>query len=73
MLEHDTNPTPLPVAVAVIEEKLRQVDIHLEATDLQIEAMKRERTNALIWGLIVLGTGFVGLFVWIFNLVAGHK
>lgn len=64
-MEHSTQ-------VAVLAEQVRQLNAHLESTDEEIEKLKSQRTSALVWGIIVLGSGFVGLATWIFNLVAGH-
>lgn len=57
---------------ALTQQKLEAMELHLEATDKQVEALKKERDRALIWGIGALGTAIMGIATWAINFVSGH-
>ena len=61
------------VTIAVLEEKVRTLEEHLERTDKQLKSLQNDRDNALKWGIMVLGTAVLSMASWIFNAVTkGH-
>lgn len=61
------------VTIAVLEEKVKTLEEHLERTDKQLRALQHDRDNALKWGIMVLGTAVVSMGSWIFNAITkGH-
>lgn len=61
------------VTIAVLEEKVRTLEEHLERTDRQLKALQSDRDNALKWGVMILGSAVVSMGTWIFNAISkGH-
>lgn len=61
------------VIIAVLQEKIKNLEEHIEETDKKLKALQRDRDNALKWGIMVLGTGVVSMGTWIFNnITKGH-
>lgn len=61
------------VTIAVLEEKVRTLEEHLERTDRQLKALQSDRDNALKWGVMILGSAVVSMGAWIFNAISkGH-
>ena len=61
------------VIIAVLQEKIKTLEEHVENTDKKLQALQRDRDNALKWGIMVLGTAVVSMASWIFNnITKGH-
>ena len=71
-------PTPdktevLELMIKTLNEKLVSTEEHLKKTDASVKALEDQRNNFLIWGIIALGSGVVGMGTFIFNLILpGH-
>lgn len=57
--------------IAVMQEKQKSMEDDLKETKTAISALQEERTRALKWGVITLGSAIVGLFAWIASGVIG--
>lgn len=61
------------VVIAVLQEKIKTLEEHVENNDKLIQALQKDRDNALKWGIMVLGTAVVSMGSWIFNnITKGH-
>lgn len=70
MEESDTSKD---VTIAVLKERVKTLEEHLERTDKQIESLMADRDRALKWGIMVLGTAVMSMASWIFSAVTkGH-
>ena len=57
------------VAVAVLEEKLKNIEAMLEKTDSKLKRLERDRDSALKWGIMILGTAVISMAGWIFKTI----
>ena len=57
------------IAVAVLEEKLKNFELMLQKTDGKLKALERDRDSALKWGIMILGTAVVSMGAWIFKYI----
>lgn len=57
------------IAVAVLEEKLKNIEAMLQKTDGKLKALERDRDSALKWGIMILGTAVVSMGAWIFKYI----
>ena len=55
--------------VAVLEEKIKNLEILISRTDSKLRALEKDRDNALKWGIMVLGTVFISMGSYIFKLL----
>lgn len=59
------------------EEEIRRVrekaDADAKANAAAIEALEVERTKALKWGVMTLGTAVIGMATWITNKIIGGQ
>lgn len=64
------------VEIALRAQLIDQRFVALETANIsnaqKIAQLTSEKEKALVWGVVMLGTGVVGLVVWIFNLLTGH-
>jgi len=58
--------------LALLTQWKAQMEAHITNTDKVIQKMQDERSNALLWGIISLGTAVVGMGTWIFNIFVVH-
>ena len=61
--------TATAVLLAVLQERIKTLEEHIENTDRRLNSLDRDRSNALKWGIMILGTGVLSMAGWIFNLV----
>lgn len=64
--------TATAVLLAVLQERLKTLEEHIETTDKRINSLDRDRSNAMKWGIMILGTAVMSMAGWIFNLIS-HK
>lgn len=57
------------ITVAVLEEKLKNLEAMLQKTDGKLKALERDRDSALKWGIMILGTAVVSMGAWIFKYI----
>ena len=55
--------------VAVLEEKIKNLEILISKTDSKLRALEKDRDNALKWGIMVLGTVVISMGSYIFKLL----
>ena len=55
--------------VAVLEEKIKNLEILISKTDSKLKALEKDRDNALKWGIMVLGTIVISMGSYIFKLL----
>jgi hypothetical protein len=55
--------------IAVFEEKLKNLEQLIIKTEDKLEALEKDRDNALKWGVMVLGTVVISMGSYIFNLL----
>ena len=55
--------------VAVLEEKIKNLEILISRTDSKLRALEKDRDNALKWGIMVLGTVVISMGSYIFKLL----
>ena len=55
--------------VAVLEEKIKNLEILISRTDSKLRALEKDRDNALKWGIMVLGTIVISMGSYIFKLL----
>lgn len=55
--------------VAVLEEKIKNLEILISKTDSKLRALEKDRDNALKWGIMVLGTIVISMGSYIFKLL----
>lgn len=55
--------------VAVLEEKIKNLEILISNTDSKLRALEKDRDNALKWGIMVLGTIVISMGSYIFKLL----
>lgn len=55
--------------VAVLEEKIKNLEILISKTDGKLKALEKDRDNALKWGIMVLGTVVISMGSYIFKLL----
>ena len=56
----------------LIEQRFAALELSNAANTLKITQLTNEKEKALVWGIIMLGSGVIGLVVWVFNLISGH-
>lgn len=61
------------VEIAVLMEWKKRAEEHMKNTDAAIESLKKERTNALIWGTAALGATVLSLFGFIMMLFSDGR
>ncbi len=64
--------TATAVLLAVLQERIKTLEEHFEHTDKRINSLDRDRSNAMKWGIMILGTAVISMGGWIFNLIS-HK
>lgn len=64
--------TEQAVTVAVLEQKVKTLEEHLDRTDKQLKALQRDRDSALKWGVMVLGSAVLSMGTWIFNSITSR-
>lgn len=57
------------VTVAVLEEKIKNLEILISKTDGKLKALEKDRDNALKWGIMVLGTVVISMGSYIFKVL----
>jgi len=65
--QHDVQETI--TTVAVLEEKIKNLEVLVSKTDSKLKALEKDRDNALKWGIMVLGTLVVSMGSYIFKLL----
>ena len=55
--------------VAVLEEKIKNLEILISKTDSKLRALEKDRDNALKWGIMVLGTVVISMGSYISKLL----
>ena len=55
--------------VAVLEEKIKNLEILISKTDSKLRALEKDRDNALKWGIMVLGTIVISMGSYISKLL----
>ena len=55
--------------VAVLEEKIKNLERLISKTDSKLRALEKDRDNALKWGIMVLGTVVISMGSYIFKLL----
>lgn len=60
------------ITVAVLEEKLENLEERLAEANEKLKSLEHDRDSALKWGVIVLGSTVVSMGLWIFNLFQKH-
>ena len=55
--------------IAVFEEKLKNLEQLIIKTEDKLEALEKDRDNALKWGVMILGTVVISMGTYIFNLL----
>ena len=67
-------PTDLETALKaqLIEQRFAALELSNSANTLKIAQLTSEKEKALVWGIVMLGSGVIGLVVWVFNLISGH-
>ena len=55
--------------VAVLEEKIKNLEILISKTDSKLKALEKDRDNALKWGIMVLGTVVISMGSYIFKFL----
>ena len=67
-------PTDVETALRtqLIEQRFAALELSNSANTLKIAQLTSEKEKALVWGIIMLGSGVIGLVVWVFNLISGH-
>ena len=53
--------------LALLRQRIEQLEDNEEELTRKVQALEEQRTNALVWGVIALGSALVGLVVWIVN------
>lgn len=61
--------TATAVLLAVLQERIKTLEEHIENTDRRLNSLDRDRGNALKWGIMILGTGVMSMAGWIFHFV----
>lgn len=56
----------------LIEQRFTALELSNAANALKIAQLTSEKEKALVWGIVMLGSGVIGLVVWVFNLISGH-
>lgn len=56
-------------AVAVLEEKIKNLEAFVSRTDSKLKALEKDRDNALKWGIMVLGTIVISMGSYIFKIL----
>lgn len=56
----------------LIDQRFAALELSNTANTLKIAQLSSEKEKALVYGLVMLGTGVIGLVVWVFNLITGH-
>ena len=71
-----TTPMPTDLETALkaqlIEQRFAALELSNSANTLKIAQLTSEKEKALVWGIVMLGSGVIGLVVWVFNLISGH-
>ena len=62
--------TATAVLLAVLQERLKTLEDHIDHTDKRINSLDRDRNNAMKWGIMILGTAVMSMAGWIFNLIS---
>ena len=57
------------ITVAVLEEKIKNLEMLVSKTDGKLKALEKDRDNALKWGIMVLGTVVISMGSYIFKLL----
>jgi hypothetical protein len=52
---------------ALVDRQVSELDQKIKALEKIVDGLVEERHDAIKWALIVIGSAFVGLLVWIFN------
>jgi hypothetical protein len=55
--------------IAVFEEKLKNLEQLIIKTEDKLEALEKDRDNALKWGVMILGSVVISMGSYIFNLL----
>ena len=58
------------VAVAVLLEKIKNLEAMLQKTDAKLKSLERDRDSALRWGLMILGSAVLSMGAWIFKYIS---
>lgn len=58
--------------LALLEQWRESVEAHIKATDAAVMALQDERTKALKWGIVTLGTAVIAMGSWMWSFVVGH-
>lgn len=67
-------PTEVETALRaqLIDQRFMALEAANTANTVKIAQLTSEKEKALVWGIVMLGSGVVGLVVWVFNLITGH-
>ena len=57
------------ITVAVLEEKIKNLEMLVSKTDGKLKALEKDRDTALKWGIMVLGTVVISMGSYIFKLL----
>lgn len=61
--------TATAVLLAVLQERIKSLEEHIENTEQRLNSLDKDRSNALKWGIMILGSGILSMAGWIFNLI----
>lgn len=61
--------TATAVLLAVLQERIKSLEEHIAATDKRLSSLDRDRSNALKWGIMILGTAVMSMGGWIFHFI----
>lgn len=61
--------TATAVLLAVLQERIKSLEEHIAITDKRLSSLDRDRSNALKWGIMILGTGVITMAGWIFHFI----
>lgn len=56
------------ISLAVLKEKIEQLETMNALRDKEVESLKKDRDSALRWGILVLGSTVISMALWIFKL-----
>lgn len=60
------------IQLALLVQWRDTVEARIKETDDAVMALQDERTKALKWGIVTLGTAVLAMASWTWNFVVGH-
>jgi hypothetical protein len=50
---------------------IKQMKAEIDVLRIKVDSLSSDRSKALLWGVLTLGSAVVGMGIWIFNLLVG--